>query len=410
MPVKDWRGLDERSDLIDLFMHYTENIPSIEPFRLWSAIALVAGALERRVWTVSRGKALFPNMYIMLVAVPGVGKTIAIEHTNELWSAVKPFYVAPHDITKAALVDALAKASRRVVLGETHLVEYHSLLVAADEFGVLVPSHDNDFLSTLTKLYDNPPVHQQNRRGLKEQISIIAPQLNILAGVQPAYLASLLPEEAWGMGFMARVIMIYGGAPEIRGLGLDDGDPTYEGMDRELYNVILARVKALADRYGQLRWEPAAKAAAEEWVLGGGIPVPTYSKLQHYNQRRTLHMMKLAVVSAESRQNKSITLADFHRALGWLIAAETHMPDVFREMSGKSDKQVIDELFYHVWQLWIKHKKPIHESTLIHFLSTRVTADKINRILEVALRSNVLDRIAGTDTWRPRPKHEHGME
>ena len=36
--------------------------------------------------------------------------------------------------------------------------------------------------------------------------------------------------------------------------------------------------------------------------------------------------------------------------------------------------------------------------------------DKIEKILMMADRANIISRIAGTDTYMPRPKHLHGVE
>src|SRR5262245_6065547 len=105
-----------QQDWINSFLDHTSGIPSPEVFRLWAGIATLAGALERRVWVRLAGKAVYPNMYTLLVGVPATGKSQAIEHTNELWHSIAELKLAPHDITKASLVDNLEKASRKLVM------------------------------------------------------------------------------------------------------------------------------------------------------------------------------------------------------------------------------------------------------------------------------------------------------
>src|SRR5262250_1306956 len=118
-------------DWIELFLDYTKNIPSPEIFRRWAGIACIAGALERRVWISVSGKFIYPNLYTMLVSNPGIGKSQAIEHTAEFWHRTPGLHSAPHDVTKAALIDELKEATTKRILNETSLVEYNSLLVAA---------------------------------------------------------------------------------------------------------------------------------------------------------------------------------------------------------------------------------------------------------------------------------------
>lgn len=397
-------GGNASPDWIELFLDYTDGVPSPKIFRQWAAISCVAGMLERRVWIQVSGKILFPNLYVLLVSRPGIGKTQAIDHVDEVWRAMKDLHVAPHDVTKASLVDAIANSNRKLILGENKLVEYSSLLVAADEFGVLVPSHDLDFLSTLNRLFDNKPFHDQNRRGFKEQIHIINPQINIIGGTQPAYLANLLPDEAWGMGFMSRVIMIYWSLKS---------KVTLFGsfkLDEKKYAELLSRAKKMIKLYGHMHWEYPAAEAADKWNDAGLEPVPDHSKLQHYNERRMMHVLKLSIISAISQDNDAITLSDFNRARDWLLEAEQKMPDTFREMVQRSDIDVIQELHFFAWQLYIRQKREIHEASLIHFLQNRVPSDKIYRILDSCVKANIFDKDAVTNMYRPRPKHEHGIE
>lgn len=397
----------EITDWLDGFLDHTSGIPSPPIFRLWTGICTIAGALERRVWVRLAGKPVFPNIYSLLVGVPATGKSQAIEHATELWHNLTDLHMAPHDVTKSSLVDKLNKASRKLVLpqqgGGTTLLEYNSLLVAADEFGVLMPSHDLEFLSTLNRIYDNPPNHRQERRSLKEPIDIVNPQLNILAGVQPAYLANLLPEEAWAMGFMSRVVMVY--SREKQKVRLFNS-----GKALELNQPLLRRLRDMTKLYGQLDWEKEAADEFERWYDQGCEPVPEHSRLEHYNARRVLHVAKLCIVAACSANRKFIALQDLNRARDWLLEVEHRMPDVFRDMTQHSDLQLIQELHWFAWQLWIKERKPLHESRLINFLAARAPSERIPRILDIACRANIFDRDAGTSAYRPRPKNEHGLE
>lgn len=394
-------------DWIELFLDWTEGIPSPRIFRQWAAISTLAGALERRVHVISAGKPLFPNLYVLLVGTPGVGKTQVIEHVNDLWHVITELHVAPHDVTKAALIDCLAQASSRRILGESQLLEYNSLLVAADEFGVLVPSHDLDFLSTLNRIFDNPPQHRQNRRGLQQQVDIVNPQLNIIGGVQPAYLANLLPEEAWGMGFMSRVIMIY--SSEKAQFLLNLGSKVGVAKNQIARDNLLKRLQHVLGLYGELDWTQEAKDAVEKWRAEGEKPVPEHSKMEHYNARRVLHVLKLCIISAVSRGSGTVHNLDFQRARDWLLEAEQFMPDIFREMVQRSDRQVIDELHLYAWKIWVKDKKPIHEARLFEFLRIRAPTDKIPRILDIAVRAGMFESL-GLDYYRPKPKQEHGIE
>src|SRR5215831_3135475 len=101
-------------DLFTSFMDVTreDNVPEV--FKRWSAISLIGGALERRVWTRtgSHGglsRYTFPNLYVLLIAPPGTGKSV-IDVISDFWrETVQPgtttpaFKIAPTNMTRAAL-------------------------------------------------------------------------------------------------------------------------------------------------------------------------------------------------------------------------------------------------------------------------------------------------------------------
>lgn len=395
-------------DWIDGFLEFTNELPSPRLFRLWSAITAVGGAAERRLWFESAGEINYPNLFTLLIAPPAVGKTVAIGAVERFWHFTKKLHVAPRSVTRASLVDELAESKRSIpTLNGAGLIEYSSLLVAADEFGVLVSAHDLDFLSVLNKLYDNPPIHSEKRRTLKINHQIINPQLTMLAGSQPSFLANLLPEVAWGMGFMARPIMVYSGTP----IKVKLFRATLK--DQALRSCLLSDMGQIADLLGMMRVETDVEIELQRWYEEGMPPIPEHSKLVHYNGRRIMHINKLMMISSLSRSNdKTISMIDLNRARDWLLEVETHMPDVFREMAGRSDGQVIHELHFFMFALWSKTgHKPIHSTAIWNFLKTQLPSERIQRVIEVAERSNVIARIAGEkDLYIPRPRNEHGIE
>lgn len=402
------------SDLISDFMHLTATDDTPHLYRQWSAIALIAGTLERRVWTRvgNRGgqpRLTFPNLYTLLVGPPGVGKGI-IEDIRDIWYEVtepgsnkSAFQVAPNNLTKASMLDRLVKSTQSRIVPSGPPVEYNSLLIAAEEFAVFMPHWDLEFIGVLNNIYNNPSIYAEERRhGPSREILIPCPQLNILGGTQPSWLASVFPDEAWGMGLTSRLIMIYASEGQRR-------DLFEEGSDRPVSRTrLVQRLGSLSQLYGEVGWTAEARDRIVRWHMADGPPTPKHSKLEHYCRRRSLHVIKLALISSVSRSGNitNISLEDVDRAIEWLIEAEKLIPDIFRAMIGRSDSQVIEELYLYLLSLWTAAaESPIHESKLFIFLSQRVPSDKVQKLLEIAERSNVVARVAGTDTYIPRPRH-----
>ena len=387
---------------------------SPEIFRRWCGIAAVAGALERRVWAKTSLGVLFPNVYVLLVGPPGVGKYI-IETVRELWTeTIEPgtkrpaFAVAPDNMSKAALMDTLAKAKKTWLPKVGAPLTYHSLLIAAEEFEVLLPDYDREYIGSLNSIFNNKPLHAEARRhGPVRELVIERPQLTILGGAQPSYFVSTFPEEAWSTGFARRIIMVYAAETPFRELF---GELSETAVAKP---ALLAKLAGLSQLYGQMKWTPDAASALAEWHRKGCPPVPGHSKLAHYNRSRTMHAAKLAIISSASRgPSLAIDALDIKRGIEWLCEAEALMPDIFREMAGKSDSQVIEELHFFMQRAWLANgRKPLRDAMLVGFLAQRLPSEKIEKVLAIAERAGVIARVAGTaDQYVPRPRTEHGIE
>lgn len=403
-------------DFIEQWMEVTDGVSSPDQFRLWTGISLVAGACERRVWARAARMQTFPNLYVLLTAAPGVGKQI-INLAKELWRTTKEpgggplaFRVAPTQMTKAALVDALGKA-KQFRITKAGNMEYHSMLIAAEEFQVLLPSYDLEYIATLCEVFNNPdiPYEEHRRTGAVREISIERPQLNILGGVQPSYFVATFPEEAWSTGLARRIIMIYASEGKFQDLFTNVEDP----KDSPIWTALLTQLGQLSALAGQCTWEASGADVLAKWHREKGPPIPTHSKLTGYKNSRTMFAIKLSIISAVARSGQ-LLIAEFdvRRALVWLLAAERLMPDVFREMIGKSDTQVIDELHYMMVMRQAELRKPLQTHMLWEFLRQRVPSEKIEKILLSAERSGVLFHPAGApDLWQAKALTEvRGVE
>jgi hypothetical protein len=389
---------------IESFIEYTEEIGVPRIFRKWSAIAAIAGALERKVFIKTARGVLYPNMYTILVAPPGVGKTLALSHTEMFWRELRDHHVAPTSLTKASMMDALNDAARRVVTPGQPYMEFNSLLALVGELGVFLPSYENDFMNALTAIYDGYSYSERRRTGDKK-MTINSPQLNILAATTPSYLSALLPEGAWDQGFISRTILVYCGQVTLQNpLNAVESSP-------KLKNDLAHDFKIISELVGRLSFEEDAAAAITRWHMSGGPPTPEHPKLVHYLTRRTAHLLKLCIVACVSRNYgppTAITLADYSTALDWLVEVEAQMQDIFTSMRSGGDSNVQDEMWHFAYTVYAKEKKPVMEHRLVTFLRERIPSHNVLKVLEIAERSGMLvgtlDQRTGMKSYTPAPK------
>ena len=376
--LKDWG---------DAFNEYAEQMGSPLIFTKWAAIACVAGVLERKVWIRTGKGVLYPNMYTIFVAPPGIGKTVMTAEVRKFWSAVPNQFVASSSLTKASLIDDLKDAERRINRPneEPNVVEFNSLKICSNELGVLLPSYENDFMNTLTDIYDGHG-YSERRRVKDIQLDMTAPQINMLAATTPGYLSNMLPEGAWDQGFLSRTFLVYSGM-QIKG----DLFHEYE-LNEDLRDDLISDLKQIGALYGKASFEPAVADALNEWHKADGPPTPSHPKLQHYLTRRTVHLLKLCLVSSVMRDNtKVVTMEDYRRALDWLVEMESFIPDIFKSMSNGGDSQVMKECWHFAYQIYMKNKhQPVQEALIYQFLQNRVPAHSVDRLVDVMQKGGLM--------------------
>jgi hypothetical protein len=370
-------------DWIEDYCSAHKAIPAPEKFILWSAIWAVGAALERRVVGRTAQKDLFANSFIMLMSPPGVGKSVALSPIDRIMRGSGLLRVAPRDMTKASLVDEMKLAEvTRDVDGKTDMSA--PLQIIAPEYGVLIPAHDNSLFSTLVTLYDGEDSFRETRRSRAEPLEIAQPLISLIIGTQPGYLASVLPEEAWEQGFMARMIIIY--QDKTPKVSLFSSAPPIK------YDTLVSTFKQICLLGGAADFSPGAVKLLEHFNFEGIKPEPTHSKLKHYNTRRLLHILKLSIISAASRYTTRIEEQDVNRALAWLLDSELRLPDVFKDMQGKSDLGLLQDLEFVVRRAYERAKAPVAESRITAFLSSRTPAYNVQNVLKTAIGSDILTR------------------
>lgn len=424
------RRLSSRSlgSWVDGYLEYTDGVSSPSIFRKWAAIVTVGASLERRAWAVTARGYTFPNLFVILAGRPGIGKSEAINRARSLVaaSAQEGVYqpacnLAPVDVTKSALYDYLASskvkrmgpAPEEMALGIEGDHHYHSAFLAVSELQDLVRDHDTALLGALHSLYDCLPMITEERRYRADNpIKIPRGQVSLLGGTTPAYIGRTFPAAAWDEGFMARTIIIY--SADLIEPDLFGGDGISDGLDTDLAAQLVGDLRLIGRLNGRFEFTDDAKATIVAWQKSGQMPKPTHPKLEHYCTRRMRHVIKLAMVASASRSDDmTIHVEDFQEALGWMHEAESQMPKIFLEIVGKSDSQVLNELYHFTKGLWefpTTKGQSIRRGQIVNFLRNKVPAMQIDKIIDIAVEAELLIKMpTSTGEIRFRPNEKAGL-
>lgn len=405
------KGKDSRQlqSWIESFCEYSRTIGSPTIWSKWTAIAVIAGALERKVWVRTKGSDLYPNLYIGIVGPPGIGKSEALKPGERILRTLEArpnssgLYIAPSILSHASLLDALVDAKRKIVrpADPVPITEFHYFTVFASELGVFLPEYEPRSITRLIKLYDGEYIEERLRSQKNGALILHSPQITLIGGTTPSYLNSFLPEGAWDGGFTSRVIFIYSGEKNRTAIFEKEGE--FAELER-LYRALVADLKQVFGLFGKMDWDADAAEAISAWHVTGEKPVPNHRKLEHYNSRRLAHVIKLCMIASAARGgDMTIKLEDYQTAQDWLVEAEGRMPDIFNAMGGLANEgQAMEDVWFFIYKLYMKDGKPLPKHVLVNFLRERVPPHAVMKVIDIMVESQMLRYSA--EGYTPAPK------
>ncbi len=372
------------SSWIDGFLDLTADKPTPKIFREWTAISAVAAAMERRCWTPTYGgMILYPNLYLMILGVPGGGKTVPTKLVYEIYRDAfdkvdkDSHYIAPTSLTRAALADKLSLAKVKIVdfNKEPALTSYNSLYVIANEIDTLLNEYNADFMAILTDVYDCGRF-VESIRYREEDIDVPNAQINMIGCGTPSWLLDFLPPTAWEKGFMSRQIMVYSDERVTPKLVFAVEGEEYIEPDTLDTADLIHDLKLIGAMFGRFHWTKPAIKEYNTWFLARMPPVPQHPRLSYYLRRRHAHLYKLCMVASASKSDELlVTLDDYELALGWLLNVEASMSGIFKAMTSGGPIVVMRDTWDHIYELYIKSgKKPVPEEKIFAFLHERVSS------------------------------------
>lgn len=353
--------------------------------------------MERRSFLHNAAGLIYPNLFIMLLARPGVGKSLIVNPVQQLWTDTLLLNVGSQTTTSAAIIDQIKRSRSERTLGGT-TYNTSCLLFASSEFGSLTSSYDQPLFSRLSDIYDGRTDYKSETRGGGE-IILDAPLVHILIGAQPQFLASMLPETAWQQGFMARFHLIY--SEETTELTFEQMfSPQKLLLEKEkLHHEIVRQLKRICHFHGQFTWQHEAAQALFDWRQAGLPPVPTHPRLETYSTRRFIHCCKLCMIIAASSFRTEISYSDFLTAQMILLDSETALSDVFNAMNQTTEGEKIEQIYHWLISKFATQPTGVPMTMFHNYLATLVGVPMLERMFNHLLVADVI-RVTG-DKVRP---------
>lgn len=371
-------------DLLDLYVRATEHVPSPLIFRKWAGLGMIAGALSRKVWTRTKAGIVYPNLYAMFVAEPGIGKSSSMKVARDQLRQFpgSPFgriELAPTSTTIQALLKEMGTYFSASKKGKPQ-----SYIIMADELGTLFEEWKPQHFATLAKIWDMDEGEYRKTTKTQGKDVLVDHYTSMIVGATPQFLATGLPPEAFRSGLTRRVLFVFSDQ-EVS--WVDRPDP--EDMDKALHQ----RIKALTKIEGEVKYTDEARAMLHEWWRTGAQPRPTDPLLQTYVPSRGIHVSKLATLMALAKHpnERCIEPEDLERAQQWLFEIEARMPEALECAGGNPFRHVEKQVMEFVQREYERTDNPIPESAIRQLIGRSVSSrGDISQVFEEIVRQERL--------------------
>jgi len=394
------------------FVNTGRGMESPTLFFVWNALWLLSTVLKREAWLRWYPGKLWPNLYVVIVAPPALCRksssmTIGDKLLRSLPSCLpstldaykKETKIITGKTTPEGLLGALAPDTKMFFKREE--VDESAKLVTVEkgsqvalsisEFAVFLgkQQYNTGMVTLLTDLFDCKDSDAEVTRGRGEK-PLTDIYVTLFGAITPDGLRMSVPEEAFGGGFMSRMIIAYQGVPtKIYSMPKRfTGYPTWEDLRLKLAWIAQNAV-------GEYYLTPEAEAYYDSWyrewkshIFESGSDRPEENRIDSLILRVAL-LMRVQ----EYRPGQDITVANIHdakRLIEFTMATSKYATE---DVGG-----TVYSTHMHAVKRLIERRGSVDRRRLSQFMSSRgATAKEISDIIDQLSTEGFL-RIKFNDT------------
>jgi len=329
------------SDWLTDYAEYAKDDFCPDKFHFWTGISVIATALERKVWSVIDNVTFYPNLYVLLIGRPGVGKSKATSLGVGLLRKLDDInFVAAHN-SEASLVKQAARW-KKFYVGTREYTQAAAFLYASEASNTIKElAGGGEIKACLTDFYDCHDIWKKEL--VKEAIVINNGCFNVLACSTFAFLKQLVPKKEADGGFASRFIYVAQREYFARKPKWHRVEKSYDFLGKLLDD--LRDIHAMS---GQFSPTDDLISAFENWFPQQDLErqlMPS-ERLQGFLTRRHTNIVKLAmIVSASESSSGKLTLAHWQRATQLFNELELDIPFIVDQSVDKDSEQSIS---YHI--------------------------------------------------------------
>jgi hypothetical protein len=282
---------------------YINKTESPKHFWMWSGIFILCAAMQRKIWLPFGIDALFPNVYVLLVAPPGrcrKGSPISLAH--KFLNKVE-IPIAVDSSSKRTITKEMAELSKVQQFEWEGSVENHcSIAIISKELSSLLALDPKGIIELLTDLYDSHQIWQY-KTSTQGNDYLYGVCINAFLATTPGWMADNLPANAIDGGWASRAIIVYGDEKDQR-ITLPPPPPV-ASRKKLLHDLgIISQLK------GPFAFHPTAFQIFDKWYnsIDSKYTWVNDRRIYPFIERMHIHVLKVAMALHVAYSNELIML------------------------------------------------------------------------------------------------------
>lgn len=322
---------------LERVLYYFKDLESPEHFIVWDYLYMVASCLGRKVCFQQSDFGVYPNLYLIIVGPPAVGKSLPANRLSKLLGSLtepskdgkslQPMVqISPDCVTLESLYDFIESATRAIKTKHGNPEYYNHASVSfalGDEIGLLFKQKEttHDLVMFLIKGYECGDFKYHTKGHGKNEIKNMC--INFLGCCTPTWITKTLTSDLIGEGFTSRAIFLWGDKRRQRTTIINLEPSQIAAMEE-----VKKHFRNLARLQDTVTMTDEAYKYLDRWVQeeNEDTRINKDKRLEYYYGRKKIHLIKMAMlVHFSERLDMVLTLDDFKAAMKLLNTAEMDM-------------------------------------------------------------------------------------
>ncbi len=327
------------ANFIQNWVAYAEGVETPELYDIWSALATLSSVVSRRVWINQGYFTIYPNLYVVLVGMPGGRKTTSMNMARDFVRELGDIPFSASSMTKEALCRYMSTQCTKkfIIPGTTKEKEYTPIMMCLTELSHFLGANSAHMIDFLTTIYDQE-VYDAKTKNKGDDI-IPGPYLTILACTTPSNITRYLKEDVISGGFSRRTLFAF---------ELDDGEPIpfpeVTPQAQKAWDDCINHARTLSQIAGEFQWS----TAAHDWYAKFYVELFHSLKLNDdimtrgYYKSKHIQLLKISMLIALAESPPCLILSEEHLKVGLSILEklELNMHKVYEGM-GRNELNAI---------------------------------------------------------------------